>query len=124
MPRWLRVTFLIHAILSLLIGAALLIVPGHALALVNWLPNDPLMTRLVGAALLALAWSSFRGWKASDYAQVAILVEAEAIFTTLGALGLLRHLVKAWYPPIGWVTFGLLAVFAVVWGLALIKRPK
>jgi hypothetical protein len=124
MSKATKAIFLIDAIGSLVIGALLLLIPGRTLTTVSWLPFDALMTRLVGAALLALAWGSFRGWRATEYQQVAILVEVQAIFATLGAIGLLRHLVSAWYPPIGWITFGLLAVMALAWGFVWLRRPR
>jgi hypothetical protein len=124
MSKAAKAIFLIDAIVSLVIGALLLIIPGRTLTLVNWLPFDALMTRVVGAALLALAWGAYRSWRATEYQQVAILVEVQVIFAILGAIGLLRHLVSAWYPPIGWITFGLLAVTALAYGFVWLRRPR
>jgi hypothetical protein len=124
MSKAAKAIFLIDAIASLVIGAFLLIIPGRTLTAIGWVPFDPLMTRLLGAALLALAWGSFRGWRATQYQQVAILVEVQAIFATLGAIGLLRHLLIAWFPPLGWITFGLLAVTALAWGFVWLRRPR
>ena len=82
--KGLQITFLAHALLSLVFGLALLLVPGRSLSLLGWVPEwvqlpdsdlsipgstfiDPLITRLLGAALLALAYLSFRCWmKASS----------------------------------------------------------
>ena len=124
MSKVAKVYFLIDAIFCLIIGAFLLIIPGRTLSLVGWVPSDPLMTRVVGAALLALGWGALRAWKASHYQEIAILVEVEFIFAALAALGLLRHLVISYYPPIGWITFTLLAVAAVAWGMIWLRRPR
>lgn len=115
MSRFLKLTFLVHAVVSLLLGAALLIKPGGFLEWVGWYPIDPIISRVLGAGLLALAWSSFRGWQAHEWKQVAILVEMEAAFTVLGCVGMLRHLLFGKYLPVAWVAVGVLAVFAAIW---------
>ena len=129
MFKALKITFLIHAVVAALVGAPLLIIPGRFLQLVGWQAmlqaigcesTDPMISRVLGAALLALAWSSFRGWRATERAQVTILVEMEVFFTVLGCVGLGRHLVErfiAWgrLPGIGVLAFAVLAVFAIAW---------
>jgi len=122
MSKALRATFLVHAVVALVLGVPLLIVPGQFLDLFIWRPIDPLISRLLGAALLALAWGSFRGWQATERAQVKTLLEIEAVFTVLGSIGLLRHLLIASYPLIVWVVFLLLVVFSIAWIYFLIKK--
>ena len=124
MSKALKSTFLIHAIVAFLVGAPLLVAPGRFLGLFSWAPVDPLLDRVLGAALLGLAWSSYRGWKATDKAQVAVLLEMDAIFCVLSSLGLLRHLLIAYYPPIVWLLFAVLLVFAVTWLIFLFRKPK
>ena len=122
MSKVLRTTFLVHAILALVLGAPLLLAPGRFLGLIGWEPVDPILSRVLGAALLALAWSSYRGWRAANRAQVAFLLEAEAVFTALGAIGVLRHLVGANYPFMVWLLFAVLALFAVAWSYLLARE--
>ncbi len=120
MSKSLRSIFLIHAVVGLIFGLPMLLAPGRLLTWVNWRPIDPIISRLLGAALLALAWSSFRGWRADKRASVALLVELEAVFTVLGCVGLLRHLLFAWYPIVPWLIFVVLAIFAVLWVAVLL----
>jgi hypothetical protein len=122
MSRGLQVTFLIHAAVALAFGLPLLLAPGRWLTMWGWAPIDPILSRLLGAALLALAWSSFRGWRATAWAQVAIVVELEAVFTVLGCLGLLRHLLVANYPMTVWLLFVVLLAFAIAWSFFLFSR--
>lgn len=136
MSKTLKFTFLIHAVVGVLFGAPLLIIPGRFLWWIGWQAmlqgfgwqnTDPFMSRMMGAVLLALAWSSFRGWRATERAQVAILVETEVLFTVLGCVGLLRHLLPlalatGWYPAIAWTVFAILAIFAIAWIASLLKK--
>lgn len=122
MSNSLKYTFLIHAIVALVYGALMLVVPGRFLGLFGWIPIDPLISRLLGAAMLAMAWSSFRGWQATERAQVNILIEMEVVFTVLGCLGLIRHLVLGGYPYYVWLNFAVLLVFAIVWIYHLLKK--
>jgi len=122
MAGWVRILFLVHMVVAAVLGALLLVAPGRFLGWLGWAPVDPLLSRVLGAALLALAWSSFRGWRARQWAQVAVLLELEAAFTILGAIGLLRHLLIANYPWMVWTLFAVLAAFAVAWVVARLKR--
>jgi len=122
MSKALKFTFLIHAVVALILGALLLIIPGRFLGWVGWTPVEPIINRVLGAALLALAWSSFRGWLATERAQVAILVEMEAAFTVLGCIGVLRHLLFERYPAMVWIVFAILALFAIAWIASLLKK--
>ena len=121
MSKALKITFLVHGIVSLILGALMLLIPGRFLTILGWAPIDPIISRLLGAALLALAWSSFRGWRATEWTQVAILVELEAAFCVLACVGLLRHLIIAYYPLIVWLDFAVFAVFAIAWIFFLIR---
>jgi hypothetical protein len=122
MSKALKVTFLVHAFVALGFGVPLLLAPGRFLGLFGWEPVDPLMSRLLGSALLALAWGSWQGWRATERAQVNTLLEMEVVFTVLGSAGLLRHLLIAGYPWYVWMIFVILAAFAVAWVIFLFKK--
>jgi hypothetical protein len=122
MSKALRTTFLIHTIVSVVSGALLLVIPGRFLQAIGWAPIDPIASRVLGAAMLAVAWSSFRGWRAADWHAVAIVVEMEVVLTTLACVGLLRHLLVARYPFIVWLFFAIFLVFAVAWWFFLIRH--
>jgi len=74
--------------------------------------------------MLALAWGSFRGWRAREWAEVEILVELEVIFTVLACVGLLRHLLFGWWPWMPWLIFALFALFAVAWIVFLVQGKR
>ena len=117
-----RFTFALHSIVALVFGLPLFIAPGRTLDVLDWAPIDPILTRMLGAALLALAWGSFRGWRAEEWDKVAYLVELEIIFTVLSAVGIIRHLLIASYPWYIWTILIILVLFAVAWIIALFKK--
>ena len=133
----LRITFLIHCIISAILGAAMWLIPGRTLVLLGWVDEfvqvpglemgipgqtfvDPLITRLLGAALLSLALSSFLGWRATRWEQVAIVVQQETALCVLGVVAFFYVLARGLRPMplIGWAVMILLAAFAVAWGVA------
>ena len=60
-------------------------------------------------------WGSYRGSRAAERVQVAIVVELEAVFCVLASLGLLRHLLVAGWPWYVWLLFAGFAAWAIVW---------
>lgn len=124
MSQSLRITFLVHAIVGVLLGLPLLAAPGRWLTLLNWAPIDPLASRMLGAAILALAWGSLRAYRAEEWSEVELLVEVEAAFTTLASVGLLRHLLVGSWPWVPWAIFAITAVFAIAWIYQLIKNNR
>jgi hypothetical protein len=120
--KLLKTTFILDVIIAGIVGALLLIIPGRSLGWIGWAPIEPLLFRLLGAALIAMAWSSYGGFRAKTYDEVKILVQMQAVFCSLGALGFLRHLVVARFPMEVWVVFGVLLVAAILWVVALVKK--
>jgi len=122
MSKSLKWTFLVHAVVAAVMGVVLLIKPGGFLQLLGWQPIDPLMSRAMGAALLAMAWTSLYGWRATERSKVEILVQMEAIFAVLACVGLGRHLFFGSWPWMPWADLAVFAFFAVAWLVALVKR--
>ena len=122
MSKALKYTFLVHAIVGLLTGLPLLIVPGRFLQILQWAPIDPIAARVLGAALLALSWSSFRGWQVTERRQVDIVVQLEAVFCVLASVALLRHLLVARFPIVPWLFFAVFFLFAIAWIYHLVRR--
>jgi len=121
-PKGLKTAFLIHAVVALIFGLALFIAPGRFARLINWSPMDPVISRVLGAALLALAVSSWLSYRATTWEKVEIKVQLEIVFTVLGVVGLLRHLLFLPTPAFAWVNLVVLAAFAVVWIVFYLRR--
>jgi hypothetical protein len=138
--KGLRNTFLVHSIFSAVLGLLLYVVPGRVLVLLGWIPEkyeltvggttvsapgtflvDPVITRVLGAALLALAFAGFLGWRAKERQEVSILVLLELVFCVLALVAFVVRIVTLGLtlPVIGWVLIVILLAFAVAWGLML-----
>lgn len=121
-----RYAFLSHAVVAGAFGLTLFVVPDQIDLLVGWTPPDPVVNRVLGAALLALAWSSWRGSQAAHWHDVQALVEMEAVFTLLGSAGLLVDLLAApgATPRFAWVLFAILVLYASAWVGMLVRRAQ
>ena len=140
----LRTTFLVHCVVAFLFGVAFILIPGRTLNLLGWVPDwvelpdsessvpggtfvDPVITRVLGAALIALSFSSFRAWQGANrnWDEVAILVQMELVFTVLSTIAIIAGglLMVRSMPVIGWVLAAIMAAFAIAFGLAL-RRSK
>ena len=115
MSQGLKTTFLIHAIVALVFGIVLYVKPGIWATLVAWTPFDWNMTRSFAAALLALAVSSWFGYRAASWQEVRIVVQMETVFTVLGAVAGLYGFFAKSAPAIIWVAIVIFVAFAAAW---------
>jgi hypothetical protein len=123
MSTSLRSTFVIFALVTFLVGAPLLAVPGRFLGLVGWAPVDPILARILGAALVALAWASALGARARDRRQIEAVIQIEAVFCVLATLGVLRHLLGgANYALVVSIVALVSGLFALVWIVQGLRR--
>ena len=82
--------------------------------------------RVIGASFLALALSSFLGWRAKSWGEISILVQLESAFCVLAAVGLGVSLVirERDVTTFGWLFLSALVVFALAWGWAFWSNSK
>jgi hypothetical protein len=123
MSRGLKITFIIHVIVALVFGLLLYMQPGLWARMVNWAPFDANMTRVYGAAMLALALSSWFGYRAERWDEVRIIVQTEIALTVLSTVGGLWGLLFRRAPAFGWVSVIIWVVFAVAWIYFYVDRP-
>jgi hypothetical protein len=135
-----RNTFLAHAIVSTILGLVLFVIPGRMLLWLGYIPDqwevtvgstvtslpgtmlvDPVITRVLGAALLALAYASYLGWRAKQRQEISILVLFEFVFCALALLGILVRIVTLGLamPVVVWVIIVILLGFLIAFGLML-----
>ena len=112
MSTGLKTTFLVHFFLGLIFGLIYLLMPEAWGKLVGWPIREIPPYRLIGAAMLGFAASSWLSYKATSWEKVKIVVQMEIVWTVLGALVMLWGLLFAAVPVIGWVNFVILGGFA------------
>lgn len=127
MSKGLQRTFLFHAFLCAVVGIVMYLGPMTFLALVQWTPIDPVLTRLYGAALLTLAVSSWLGARATVLAEVHILIIMEIVFTLIGSIALIYDAFFSGAPAFAWVILAIWVPFLLAWVTfyyRTIERPK
>ncbi len=122
MSKSLRTIFIVHAVVALLFGVPLLAAPGRFLGLFGWAPVDPLLSRLLGAALIALAWSSYRGFRAAERRAGGAAAGDRGHLLRPGSVGMLRHMWGYAWPWYVWTLLLVFIIFAIAWLWALRKR--
>jgi hypothetical protein len=120
----LKFALLVHMIVSVTLGALSLLIPGRFLTWLGWAPIDPIISRVVGAALLAMSWGDLRVWRRGGKADAGLWVEVQLAFAALAGIGVLRHLVAGRFPLIVWVLFGVFGVFALIWLVTLVAERR
>jgi len=112
----LRTTFLIHFIVALLFGLGFLFMPVLVGSWYGLNVQEPETYRLLGAAMLGFAVSSWFAYRATDWESVRIVVVMELVWTILGTLVLLYALLFAGFPALGWLNAVILGAFAIAFG--------
>jgi hypothetical protein len=119
-----KTVFMLYGVICLLAGTPLLIAPGSFLGIFQWAPIDPLISRLLGAAMLGMAWGAWQTFHQDDLHLASLMVEIYFIFTIAGAIGWLRHLVVAhWWPGI-WAVCIVMLVFSLAWAYVWYQLKK
>ena len=116
LSQGLKTTFLIHFIVALLFGLSFLLIPIAVGNLYGLNVQEPDTYRLLGAAMLGFAVSSWLAYGATDWESVRIVVVMEMVWTVLGTLVMLYALLIAGFPALGWINAVVLAAFAIAFG--------
>lgn len=124
MSQGLKYTFLIHAIIATVLGLAFFFIPRMSADLGNWPASDPNVTRIFGAAVLAIAVSSWAGYLAEAWAAVRIVVMMEIAYTVLGTLAGLYGVFFDEAPNTTWIFIVIFVLFAIAWIYFYSKAPK
>ena len=112
----LKTTFLVHFIVALLFGLGFLFMPVLVGSWYGLNVQEPDTYRLLGAAMLGFAVSSWFAYRATDWESVRIVVVMELVWTVLGTLVMLYALLLAGFPALGWLNAVILGAFALAFG--------
>ena len=121
-PSGLKTTFLVHFVAGLLFGLIYLLIPEVWGKLIGWPVLESTPWRLLGAAMLVFAMSSWLAYKAIGWEEVKIVVQMEIAWTILATLVLLWGLIFAGLPTFAWVNTVILAAFAVAFSVFYFRR--
>ncbi|MHA2089874.1 MAG: hypothetical protein ACW98K_03360 [Candidatus Kariarchaeaceae archaeon] len=111
-PQFLKNTFLAHAVVGIVFGLSYLLDPTIYEDLFDFTMTEPMVYRLVGAAIFALGVASWLAYREINFDKVKILVILEIIFTVLGAIVTVWGLIDDEFPEAAWLNAILLAAFA------------
>jgi hypothetical protein len=112
-PNGLRTWFVIHFVADVLVGIPLLFFPQVLLNLFGWKTYDPIMSRLVGAALMGIGVESLLGRNANaDTFRAMLNLKVIWASSALIAIGLG---ISEGAAPTAWLFLGIFFVFWCVW---------
>ncbi len=97
----------------MLFGLPLFFAPLWTLELFGLHTGDPLLARLVGAALIAIGTTSLIAKEASVDSYRSMLT-LKLIWSSFAVLGLTLSIVDG-APPASWLFLGVFAVFFLIW---------
>jgi len=112
-PNGLRTWFIIHFVTDVLFAIPLLLFPQFLLDLFSWRTFDPVMTRLVGAALMGIGIESYLG-RDADLHTYREMLNLKVIWASSALFAIGAGLVQG-AAPTAWLFFGVFAVFWAVW---------
>ena len=112
-PRGLRIWFVVHFVVDVLVAVPLFLAPVAVLTFFGWRAVDPAATRLVAAALFAIGIRSLLGCNEGVEAFRAML-GLKLIWSATATLGLLWTQIEGG-PAVGWLLVATFAAFHLVW---------
>ena len=114
-PRGLRVTFLVHVIVTSVFGLVFMLIPEVYAALTGLPVLDWAMSiaRMLGAAQIGLAVSSWLAYKQPLFERVKIVVQMEVVWSILGTFVATYGVVFGGFPFVFWTNVVIMAAFAV-----------
>lgn len=112
--KQLKILFLIHFFVSIIMGLVFLIFIEAFVSLIQWPNPDPVAGRLLGAALIGFSASSLLAWRETEWMKVKLIVQMEIVWCAVGAVVLLVSVFFFPLPFFTWLFIILLLFFFIV----------
>lgn len=124
-PQALRISFLLHFPIDMIVALPLFFAPRQVLSLFGWTAIDPFASRLVAAALFAIGIESFLARDASA-ATFKGMLRLKLVWSAFATLGLSWSIIEGGlrYPWIGWLLVGVFGAFHILWWYWFIRLKK
>ncbi|MFZ0390896.1 MAG: hypothetical protein WAN36_10600 [Calditrichia bacterium] len=124
MTSGLKITFLLHSLISGLVGFQHLFFPRIWTGLAGMEITETVTWRLIGAALLAFSVSSWMAFKEDNLNRVRIIILMEMVWSFLGAGIILWGISAEGLPEMEWVNVILLLLFGILFTLYYVRSRK
>jgi hypothetical protein len=113
LPKGLKTWFIIHFIVDMIFAIPLMIFPHWFLTLLNVQISDPLLPRLVGAALIGIGGTSFilRNRGIESY---QALLSVKIVWSLAAIIGIFFSMLQG-SQPVGWIILVIFGLFFTVW---------
>jgi hypothetical protein len=121
-PAGLRTWFVVHFVADVLFALPLIVAPTWLGSMLGYPAIDPLMGRLVGAALVGIGVESLLGRNATR-ASFLTMLRLKVLWSGTANIGIALTLLQG-APPIVWMIQGIFAFFFALWTryLLLLRR--
>jgi len=117
MLRQLQIWFRIHFVADILFALPLFFFPGKFMSLFGWIEIDPVMARLVAAALFGIGIESLIASYKADLKAFREMLNLKVIWSFTASAGLVIALVHGEHarPLMLWIITGIFILFHALW---------
>jgi hypothetical protein len=122
LPSSLRTWFVAHSLIDVAVAIPLLVAPAVVLEPLGWTAVDPVTTRLVGAALLAIGLQSFFG-RNEGFETYRAMLRLKVIWSMTAVGGLLAGIAGG-APTATWAFLAIFLAFLGVWSHYAIRLKQ
>ena len=107
--------FIAHGIIDILFAIPMLIIPEAFLEALGWQVIDPMVARVVAAALIGIGGESLIAMRA-EFCSIKSMLELKILWSVAAIIGLVISAVMADVVPWGvWPIGGIFVIFSAVW---------
>lgn len=122
-PPMLRTWFKIHCVVDLLFAVPMMIAPVTTMGLFGWAPIDPVMTRVVAAALIGIGVESLLGY-GSTREHFRGMLRLKVLWSLAANVGIFASILQG-APPAAWLFQAIFVAFSALWiTYSLRMRPS